>query len=343
MIRPVLLLFCCCLCLCACYRFKPRNAFDPAQIPPAPNYASLESWAAHPDKADPADQVPCPFLTNKQDSALIDVFFLHPTTLTGSHRGDRHWNGDLSDQRLNIKTDSSPILFQGSIFNSVGRVYAPRYRQAHLNAFFGNDTDSDAKALHVAYADALTAFDYYLEHWNQGRPFILVGHSQGALHTLSLLRDRIENTPREQQLVVAYVIGWPVKATDLKKIKPCETPDQLDCYCTWRTWERKEGIKRAKDAKDGVVCTNPLNWSIEKGQYASKELNKGGVVRPFCAIYQGITDAEVYNGLLLADRPKFKGSFFFRTKNYHVGDLNLYYMNVRENAELRTETYLKRR
>ncbi|MCC6411796.1 MAG: DUF3089 domain-containing protein [Saprospiraceae bacterium] len=341
MIRHIFLLFCFIVFLSACYRFKPRTAFDPAQSPPAPDYSTLGSWAAHPDKKDPADQVPCSFLSNNQDSALVDVFFLHPTTLTGYHRDDRCWNGDISNERLNIKTDSAPILFQGSIFNGVGRVYAPFYRQAHLDAFFCDDKTSAASALHLANADALAAFDYYLKHWNKGRPFILAGHSQGGLHTLAILRDRIENTPLEQQLVVAYVVGWPVKPTDLKKIQPCETPDQLDCYCTWRTWERKKGKKKAED-KD-VVCTNPLTWSTQPGVYAPKALNRGGVVRPFCAIYPGITDAEVYNGLLLASRPKFQGSILFLKKNYHVGDLNLYYMNVRENAELRAQTYLKRR
>jgi hypothetical protein len=329
------------LFLSSCYRFKPREPFDAMPVPPAPDYTRLECWAAHPLKNDPADQVPCPFLVNRQDSAAIDVFFLHPTTLTGYHRDDRRWNGDIYDERLNMKTDSAPILFQASIFNGVGRVFAPRYRQAHLNVFFGEDTVSNIKALRLAHADALAAFDTYLKTWNNGRPFILVGHSQGAFHTLRLLRERVENTPLEQQLVAAYMVGWPVKESDLKKIKPCETPDQLDCYCTWRTWERKAGRKRAED--DDVVCTNPLTWTTTQGAYAPKSANKGGVVRPFCAVYPGITDAEVYRGLLLADRPKFQGSILFLKKNYHPGDLNLYYMNVRENAELRAANYLQRR
>lgn len=341
MTRHVLLLFCSVVFLSACYRFKPHDAFDPAQTPPAPDYARLECWAAHPEKNDPADRVPIADLHNEQATASVDVFFLYPTTLTGNHKSERRWNGDVYNKRLNEKTDSSSILFQASLFNSAGRVFAPRFRQAHLNVFFGKDTASAAQALDVSYEDVLAAFDYYMKNWNQGRPFILAGHSQGGLHVLSLLRERIENTPLEKQLVVAYIAGWPVRRSDLKKIQPCETPEQLGCYCSWRTWERKAGKKRAKN--EDYICTNPLTWSIEEGQYASKELNKGGVVRPFNHVYPNITDAEVYNGYLLADRPKFKGSVFFRKKNYHVGDLNLYYLNVRENAELRAQTYLQRR
>ena len=83
-------------------------------------------------------------------------------------------------------------------------------------------------------------------------------------------------------------------------------------------------------------------WTIEEGKYAPKSANLGGVVRPFCAIYPEIVDAEVYKGVLLASRPRFPGSIFFRTKNYHVGDLNLYYMNVRENAGTRVKAFFKK-
>jgi hypothetical protein len=66
------------------------------------------------------------------------------------------------------------------------------------------------------------------------------------------------------------------------------------------------------------------------------------VVRPFERLYPGITDAEIHKGILLASKPKFKGSFFFRRKNYHIGDLNLYYMNVRENAQARAKAFSRR-
>lgn len=339
-------LFCCLLvlsaaCLTGCY-VHPKTPFDAARTPPAPDYSKLENWAAHPDKTDPADQTPCPYLKDEQAGASVDVFFLHPTTYTGSRRYQRHWNAATDDAKTNKKTDNGTILFQASIFNGAGRVFAPRYRQAHLSVFYDRgDKVSAQKALDLAYADTKAAFEYYLAHWNEGRPFIIASHSQGARHAMYLMRELVEGKPLQQQLVAAYIVGWPVKEHFFKQIKPCQTPDATGCYCTWRTWNRdfalKKGFKR-----DSVVCTNPLTWTTTEGQYASKEKNLGGVVRPFCAIYPQFVDAEVHKGILMASKPKFPGSFFFRWKNYHVGDLNLYYMNVRENAAMRVQSFMKR-
>ncbi|MCE7923869.1 MAG: DUF3089 domain-containing protein [Haliscomenobacteraceae bacterium CHB4] len=328
-------------CISSC-SVRPKKSFDPSLAPAAPDYSRLENWASHPDITDPADRTPCPNLKDEQPGSAVDVFFLYPTTYTGASCDQRHWNAAVDDAKTNKKTDGGTILFQASIFNGAGRVFAPRYRQAHLSVFFRNDDKVSAqKALDLAYADTKAAFEYYLTHWNQGRPFIIASHSQGARHALFLLRELVEGKPLQEQLVAAYLVGWPVKEHYFKQIKPCRTPDETGCYCTWRTWNRdfalKKGFKR-----DSVVCTNPLTWTTTEHQYAPKTANAGGVVRPFCAIRPHIVDAEVHEGILLASRPKFPGSFFFRRKNYHVGDLNLFYMNVRENAQFRVNAYLRR-
>jgi hypothetical protein len=326
-----------------CHRsVHPVTTFDPVKIPAAPDYADLKNWAAHPDLTDPADQTPCPDIKNEEATAEVDVFFVHPTTYTGSDKNQTEWNGALNDQALNQKTDNGSILFQASIFNGAGRVFAPRYRQAHLHSFFTEDKKSAGEALDVAYQDVIAAFDYYLKHWNKGRPFILAGHSQGALHIMTLIHDRIEGQALEQQLIAAYIVGWPVQADYYKQFKPCESPDQTDCYCTWRTWERNFGLKKFAALNNNVVCTNPLTWSTKNRGFAPKTANLGGVVRPFCAVYPNITDAEVLNGFLLCTKPKFPGSILYRTHNYHPGDFNLYYMNVRQNVQARKQAYLKK-
>jgi Protein of unknown function (DUF3089) len=319
----------------------PKKTFDASQVAAPPNYSELSHWAAHPDKADLADRTP-DGLKDEQATSDVDVFFLYPTTYTGSKRAEKNWNADVNDENVNKKTDESSILFQASIFNGAGRVFAPRYRQAHLHVFFTKkDTSSAREALDVAYADVKAAFEYYLEHWNQGRPFIIAGHSQGARHAMLLIRELIENKPLEQQLVAGYIVGWPVKNTFFKKIRPCATPEETGCFCTWRTWERNYGLRKANERS--VICTNPLIWSITEGQYAHKSFNTGAVIRPFSTLRPQVTDAEVYRGFLLANKPKFPGSVLLVRKNYHVGDLNLFYLNVRENAQTRTKMYLKAR
>lgn len=317
----------------------PKNAYDAALVPPAPDYASLDNWAAHPDKKDQADRTPAG-LRDEQDSSEVDVFFLHPTTYTGAGRSERQWNADVHDAKTNKKTDDSSILFQASIFNGTGRVYAPRYRQAHLHVFFAKKDSTSAKqALDLAYSDVKAAFQYYMDHWNNGRPFIIAGHSQGSRHAMMLIKEMIENQPVAKQLVAGYIVGWPVQNNFFQQIKPCATPDETGCYCTWRTWNRKYGLKKAYQPE--VVCTNPLTWSLTEKEYAKKSINSGAVIRPFNTLRPSVTDAEIYKGILLAAKPKFPGSVLLVRKNYHIGDLNLYYLNVRENAQARAKTYLK--
>jgi hypothetical protein len=329
------------LALASCGAVRPQKPFDLNQVPPPPQYAQMALWAAHPDKDDPADKSPSPLSPNLQAEAGVDVFFLHPTTYTGDLRHQRDWNADLADEKTNRKTDFGSIQYQASLFNGAGRVYAPRYRQAHLHVFFTRkDSLAARQALGVAYEDARAAFLHYLKYWNQGRPFILAGHSQGGLHVMSIIKELIEGKELESQLVAAYIVGWPVRDDYFQRFKPCLSAEQTGCFCTWRTWERDYGRRKAYERN--IVCTNPLLWIVTEHEYAPKTLNKGGVVRPFERLYPGITDAEIHKGILLASKPKFKGSFFFRRKNYHIGDLNLYYMNVRENAQARAKAFSRR-
>jgi hypothetical protein len=98
-----------------------------------PDYNNLDYWAAHPGKKDPSDSIAKPLEANYKFDSSIDVFFLHPTTLTD--RDDSSNNASIGNNALNVKTDQTTILFQASVFNEY-RVYAPRYRQAHIRSYF---------------------------------------------------------------------------------------------------------------------------------------------------------------------------------------------------------------
>ena len=327
---------------CAVY---PKGEFNPQVVPSPPDFSDLGNWAAHPDKADPADRTPADSILSVQSESGVDVLFFHPTTLFGKKRYGAVWNADVRNEYVNKRTDDGSALFQGSIFNGTGRVFMPRYRQAHLDVFFRKSgSESAKKALQLAYTDISNAFDYYLEHWNGGRPFIIAGHSQGALHAMTLIKNRIDGTPLKSQLIAAYIVGWPVHHDYFTGFKPCETPEQTDCYCTWRTWNREYVLKNGNNEKliPGIVCTNPILWTIEEGVYAPRESNKGGLSFDFTNLHPAFADAEVYKGVLMASKPKFRGSIFFNRVNYHIGDLNLYYMNIRENARLRAQSFMKK-
>jgi hypothetical protein len=320
----------------------PRGDAGEQVAPPAPDYANPDAWAALPQRADNADRTPVASLPDNQSTAPADVFFLHPTTYTGE-RGQKQWNAPVTDPALNAKTDKGTILYQASIFNGAGRVYAPRYRQAHLHAYFTKDNKKPTaiRAFEVAYRDVRAAFEYYLEHYNEGRPIIIAAHSQGTTHAKQLLRDFFDGKPLQERLVAAYLVGIPVENGYLVQIPPCELPDDTGCYCSWRSF-RKGHTPQYHLPGGRIVATNPLLWNTGS-DYAPAALNEGAVLRDFNKILPQLADAQVHDGLLWVTKPKFPGSIFFTRPNYHIADYNFYYMNVRNNAILRAEAYFKNR
>jgi len=311
---------------------KPSGTFSTTTKPMAPDYSQADAWAALPYKTDPADRAP-DGLEDQQDSAAADVFFLHPTTYTGK-RGDRLWNGPVGKADLQERTLEGPILFQASAFNAAGKVYAPFYRQAHLEAYFTKDTTSAKQAFDLAYSDIRRAFEYYLEHYNDGRPIVIAAHSQGTTHAKQLLREFFDGKPLQSQLVAAYIIGIPVRQTDFENIPPCTDSLDTGCYVSWRTFRR--GTK--KEPEPAVVVTNPLLWDTTKA-FAPRTLNDGAVLTPFEKVRPNNVSAEVRGPVLWSSKPQFPGSFLMLRRNYHVGDLNLFYVDIRKNAVQRVERF----
>ncbi len=309
---------------------RPGQWSGEAGAPAAPDYARLEYWAAHPDKADEADRVPDPSLRDRQAEAAVDVFFVHPTTYSGRARS---WNADPDDAKLNRETDETTIRHQASIFNGAGRVFAPRYRQAHLRAFYTKDKRTAARALDLAYEDVRRAFQYYLDHYNEGRPIIIAAHSQGTRHAVRLLKEFFDGKPLGDRLVAAYLVGWPVRKAQYATIPPCATPDQTGCFVSWRSFRHGYVPKRYVHG-DSIACINPLLWTPDETP-APARLNEGTVLRGFDRLWPGIADAQVHDGLLWVHKPRFPGSALLLTPNYHIADYNLFYVNVRKNAMLR--------
>lgn len=321
------------LLLCGCAT-NPSGAFSTTTRPVAPDYNQAGSWAALPTKADPADRVP-DGLEDHQNAAAADVFFLHPTTYTGK-RGDQLWNGPIGQADLQERTLEGPILFQASAFNAAGRVYAPFYRQAHLEAYFTKDTTSAKGAFELAYSDVRRAFEYYLEHFNQGRPIIIAAHSQGTTHAKRLLEAFFDGKPLQEQLVAAYLLGIPVRRDEFHHLRPCTDSLDTGCYVSWRTYRR--GTQKTPEPE--VVVTNPLLWDTSKA-FAPRTLNAGAVLRPFDKVRPENVNAEVRGPVLWSSKPQFPGSFLMLRRNYHVGDINLFYLDIRKNARQRAEAFIK--
>lgn len=324
-------------------KFEGKEAYQIKTDNGKPNYADLHYWAAHPYKQDPSDSVPEPLKAKYRADSTVDIFFVHPTSYTAPEKSFG-WNASLEDADLNGKTDYGSILYQASIFNQAGRVFAPRYRQAHLSAYFPqnlSDSSEAIKAFELAYLDVKTAFEYYLANYNGGRPIVIASHSQGSTHAKRLLKEYFDNKPLKNKLVAAYVIGMVFDPHYLSTIPACEVPTQTGCVCAWRTYKNDFIPPFVEKEQVHSIVTNPLTWDANI-PHADRNLNKGGILLKFNEIVPRVADATVTDKILWAGKPHFFGNIFYTSKNFHIADLNLYYVSIRENVQTRVDAFWKK-
>ncbi len=310
-----------------------------------PDYSNLNHWAAHPGKWDFSDSLPRPYRPLQTDTG-IDVFFVHPTTYTDEKAVNqkmliypeelRRWNASVTDEVVNHSTDKGSVFFQASAFNCF-RVFAPRYRQAHIQTFYIED--SIAKVIfELAYKDVRSAFLYYLQNENKGRPFVIASHSQGTLHAARLVKECIEGTPLQEQLVAAYLIGLPVRTDYFSSLDACKTPLETGCILSWRTFKMgyMPGYVNRENFK--AIVVNPISWKTDEEQ-ANRNNNKGAVLYNFNKPKPANVSALAKGNILWSTKPRFFGNFLFTRKNYHIGDINLFWKDIRDNVVERVEAY----
>ena len=320
----------------------PVSSYAVVSINPQPDFSNLYYWSAHPYKWDPSDSLPKPYRNDQRDTTA-DVFFIYPTTYTNKVKiasqpnGGSLWNADVNDDSLNAKTDYSATLNQVSAFNHY-RVFAPRYRQAHYQSFFIADSIS-RPFFETAYADVKTAFEYYMAHNNNGRPFIIASHSQGTVHAARLIKELIENKPLAKKMIAAYLVGMPIRTDYFTTILPCDNADKTGCFVSWRTY--KEGYFSPYVANETFKASvvNPLSWKMDE-ETASRKLNNGTILFKFNKIKKYNLNARVSGNVLWSSKPRFLGNVFLKEKNYHIGDINFFWKNIRDNVQTRVEKFM---
>ncbi|RZJ61768.1 MAG: DUF3089 domain-containing protein [Hymenobacter sp.] len=320
---------------------KPVRSFSAAAAGPAPTYADATAWLALPGHASAALLHPPGLPAPAPADTIADVFFVHPTTYFW--RLGR-WNAPMRLHRLGHYTARTTIRDQASIFAGVGRLYAPRYRQATLYTFFDKENAASQLATELAYTDVKAAFQYYLAHYNRGRPFILAGHSQGGYHLTRLLHELVDNDPPlRKQLVAAYLLGCQAKPDEYQHLPALRDSLQTGGIIAWNTALRGTDYP----PYHGLLATNPLTWTLDTTNVPAA-LNRGGVPLHFRRLDPHVTAAQVHNGLLWADDPHLSGyrrlhvpGLKALSVSYHLVDYNFFYLNVHENARARVRAWQK--
>ncbi len=311
-----------------------NNLTSPVKIT---NYSDLNNWAAHPWKKDLSDSISDGIIDRRVNDSSEDVFFIHPTTYL--QKEFENWNADVNDVAINKKTDNSAILYQASAFNEQSRLFAPRYQQAHIKSFYINPNIAK-DYFDIAYNDVKASFEYYLKNYNNGRPIIIASHSQGTKHAGRLLKEFFDDKTLQKQLVCAYLIGMPIPDNYFPTLKPCLFENQTGCFVGWRTYKTGYVPELIQEEKFKCIVVNPLTWSSDE-RLASAELNKGGILQNFKKIVPRVVNAQVHHNVLWSCKPNVFGKIFFTKKNFHIGDINLYYMNIRENVRTRLDSFNK--
>jgi hypothetical protein len=305
-------------------------------ISQSPDYSSLTSWAAHPLKHDPSDSIPS-FIASEPRGQEADVFFLHPTTYIGFAAPI---NASVNDERVNRSTDDRVLLNQASVFNAAARVYAPRYRQAHIRAFLQLRSASTQAAFDTAYADLRAAFLWYLQHENKGRPIIIAAHSQGSLHAIRLLQEFFDGKPLQQQLVCAYVVGWPVPRDAFHNLPFGRSATETGCVLGWQSFsEGYAGFEMRMQPSPPSFCVNPISWTTGP-EAAGSAQHMGALGRRFNEplLHSVAAHVDSAAGVLRVNAPLTLGR-----GNLHIADYNLFWLDIRANVRQRVDAFLQKK
>ncbi len=319
--------------------------------------AEMELERAGPIDATPAPQAPTPAALSTPDSAATPpppfaVFFVHPTSFLDGRR----WNAPLDHAE---SQDRARLLVRGmaSAFNQASEIWVPRYRQATFGAFL-TDLPEAEQAIDAAYADIAQAFDFFLASVPADRPIVLAGHSQGALHVMRLLEERVAGTELANRVAMAYPIGWPISLEhDLPRLGPpaCATADQAGCVVSWasfaepadpgmflRRYESTAGLNGEIRGESPILCVNPLTGVLNDTASMSRNLGtlvpnedlSGG------SLLAGAVPARCNAaGLLLIGNPPQLGPYVLPGNNYHVYDIPLFWKNLQTDVTRRVSQW----
>jgi pimeloyl-ACP methyl ester carboxylesterase len=246
----------------------------PSKAAPAKNdYSNGETWLCRPGRQDACavDLTTTVVAANgnltketwaADPKAPIDCFYVYPTVSL-----DPTPNSDMSAG----PEEKSVVRSQLARFGSKCRIYAPLYRQVTLTALrAGMAGKPMAPDRALGYNDVVDAWKYYLDHDNQGRGVVLIGHSQGSGVLTQLIRNEIDGKPIQERIISAILMGTvlPVpRGKDVggafKQMPLCHSANQTGCviaYASFRATSPPPAnslFGRVQDPNMVAACVNP--------------------------------------------------------------------------------------
>ncbi|MDR2632133.1 MAG: DUF3089 domain-containing protein [Treponema sp.] len=250
----------CCIGVCRCAGLKQKDGGGLG----AADYTKTDNWLSLP--------------SGEKD---VDVFFLYPTCYFG---GSEPWCS-VFDSGMRAEAEKIRKAHAG-IFDAAN-FYAPFYRQLGLEYILKLGTaDKVFEAIKkTPLVDAEHAFEYFLKHYNKGRPIIFASHSQGSIVMSRLLLRLKEKHPEVfNRTVAAYMIGYPVNQSYCEQvgIPYAEGSGDTAVIISWNTESPAAAEQHVVNPFTALlpdaIAINPINWKRDD-TYAGKEESLGSRIR----------------------------------------------------------------
>jgi hypothetical protein len=324
--------------ICLSVTFVACGDHDSKSEPIATDYSLAEHWLS----------LPAPIKE-------VDVFYFYPTAWQSADQINPHICA-INDPSM---LEEAPAAFdrQATAFETVGNIFAPYYRQDNLSPINREEVIAGIPTL-----DAVAAFDYYIQHFNNNRPFILAGHSQGSNVLSNLLAEYMADNPDVySRMIAAYVIGYsvtPAYLADNPHLKFATGPDDTGVIISYNTEAPTVDGTNPVLSTDGIgLAINPITWTTDEdhadGDGGSILVNpaNGYAERvdgvPVPMLPSADAQVSIAKGVVICSNvdvnifsPGPPPSSAFPKGVYHSFDYPFYYYNIRENAANRVDKYL---
>jgi CubicO group peptidase (beta-lactamase class C family) len=327
-----------------------RDASVVAKNPPLPPTA--KDAVAPSDYAKPANWIATGGALDKP----VDVFYLYPTAW---HRhGDEGYLAAIDNASMR---KHAPKVFQeqAAAFAKTGNLFAPFYRQIDAVWGLGLKTDAAREAyfLGAPYTDAVAAFDYYIKHYNQGRPFILAGHSQGStMLRLMLIHYFAKHPEVYERMIAAYVIGYSMTKGDFADnphLRFAQGPDDTGVVISYNTEAPGLSFKNPTTL-EGSIAINPITWTRSdepapaSANLPSRLFAEDGSYRDVPHYADAAVDLKRGTVICSTVKPEdYKLNFggatdIFPLGIYHAQDYPFYWHSLEANALMRAQAYVRK-
>jgi hypothetical protein len=265
---------------------QPPAGAQPAAdaAPPKPNdYSDPKTWLCRPGRTDACaiDETTTVVASDgtlgretwaANPNAPIDCFYVYPTVST-----DPTPNSDMTADPAEVNV----VKQQFARFASTCQPYAPLYRQVTIAGLRRFLAPGAALTLDqgLQYDDVKNAWNYYLQHDNKGRGFVLVAHSQGSFILGRLIREEIDGKPIQSRLVSAILLGTTIavpKGKDVggsfQHVPLCTSASRIGCVITYASFRSTVPppantlFGKAPGADMVAACTNPAALAGGSGE-----------------------------------------------------------------------------